>query len=511
MRAVGNKTASARRPGRLFRLQSGGIRALSGALPTGFSLTVRKAATNRLAFYDTFDFRLFDAGFALEGRNGRLLLRRVDDEESIVDVEAPANLEGTLPWDLPPQLRARVEKTLSLRALGCVGSATVSVRQGVLIDDNQKTIARVEVEELSPADGTRPLPRLVRIDPLRGYEEDVTELFAGLAGVMSPVPPGSVVAEVAAAHGRGPEEYVLRPRIDLHGRDPAGFSIATVLSAHLALMEANEEGIRRDIDTEFLHDFRVALRRMRSVLSEFRKILDPESYARASEILKGISSRTGSLRDMDVLLLAKGSYLARVPTALRKGMELYFRRVEEERKAAFEALRLYLEGETYQTHKDGLASCTRSIRNHDGSTTTKEAADRALKRRMRRILRDLTVLKTSDISDQARHDVRIQCKKLRYLFETISPLYPVKSVRRAVKQLKRFQDALGRLQDVAVQQEALLAVVHGDETTHPRVAAAIGALVSSLAGESSSSAGELAALVDQYESQLEQTRRDLLP
>ncbi|MCG8617817.1 MAG: CHAD domain-containing protein, partial [Desulfobacterales bacterium] len=53
------------------------------------------------------------------------------------------------------------------------------------------------------------------------------------------------------------------------------------------------------------------------------------------------------------------------------------------------------------------------------------------------------------------HDLRIQCKKLRYLIEASAPLFHAKEARKLLKKLKRMQDHLGKFNDQSVQQEAL--------------------------------------------------------
>ena len=50
----------------------------------------------------------------------------------------------------------------------------------------------------------------------------------------------------------------------------------SVLLHLLSAMRANEEGTLRDLDTEFLHDFRVAVRRTRSALSQIKDVLPAE-------------------------------------------------------------------------------------------------------------------------------------------------------------------------------------------------------------------------------------------
>ena len=51
--------------------------------------------------------------------------------------------------------------------------------------------------------------------------------------------------------------------------------------------------------------------------------------------------------------------------------------------------------------------------------------------------------------------MRIDAKKLRYLLEFFASLYPKKTLRRLIKELKQFQDILGGFNDMVVQQHHL--------------------------------------------------------
>jgi CHAD domain-containing protein len=53
------------------------------------------------------------------------------------------------------------------------------------------------------------------------------------------------------------------------------------------------------------------------------------------------------------------------------------------------------------------------------------------------------------------HELRIACKKLRYLMEFFRSLYPAEAIGQLVRALKTFQDTLGEFQDLEVQQQQL--------------------------------------------------------
>jgi len=78
-----------------------------------------------------------------------------------------------------------------------------------------------------------------------------------------------------------------------------------VLRRLLQTMQQNLDGIARDIDTEFLHDFRVALRRTRSALGQMRHLFAVSEIQPFRDSLAEIQRHTNRLRDLDVYLLER--------------------------------------------------------------------------------------------------------------------------------------------------------------------------------------------------------------
>ena len=84
------------------------------------------------------------------------------------------------------------------------------------------------------------------------------------------------------------------------------------LNALAEIAEANLPGTLDDLDTEFLHDLRVSIRRARSVLRELDGVFEPTARARLREDLKWAQQLTGPTRDLDVQLLEWDGLVAHV-------------------------------------------------------------------------------------------------------------------------------------------------------------------------------------------------------
>ena len=78
-------------------------------------------------------------------------------------------------------------------------------------------------------------------------------------------------------------------------------------------MRQNEAGIRADWDTEFLHDFRVAIRRTRSALSQIKGVLPVDAVEHFKDAFRELGRSTNRLRDLDVYLLEEETYRAMLP------------------------------------------------------------------------------------------------------------------------------------------------------------------------------------------------------
>ena len=94
------------------------------------------------------------------------------------------------------------------------------------------------------------------------------------------------------------------PRVALDPTVRADVGARKIHTALLDVLVTNEPGLRASLDAEFLHDFRVAVRRTRSLLGQIREIFPPELTAHFATEFSWIGRLTGPPRDLDVLVLA---------------------------------------------------------------------------------------------------------------------------------------------------------------------------------------------------------------
>jgi CHAD domain-containing protein len=225
-------------------------------------------------------------------------------------------------------------------------------------------------------------------------------------------------------------------------------------------MKANEGGIKADIDTEFLHHYRIAIRRTRSALSQIRDVFPTEATEQFKKEFRFLGRRTNKLRDLDVYLLSEASFQARLPAMMREDILPLFNYLRLLREQALEEVidslssseyaRALEEWETFLNEpiskKPVAANATVPI---------VELARKRMYKRYRRVIKDGDYILTHT-QDDLLHALRIECKKLRYLMEFFTSLFPRKQMTRLIRQLKKLQDNLGEFNDLSVQQEYLM-------------------------------------------------------
>ncbi len=431
----------------------------------GSAFTVSEAARSvalRRLWLDTFDWRLYNSGLALEQISSRgatdLVLTRRDGTILADDHSAGRALKWPGGLDVLPlgPLRDQLGPVVGVRALLPVARAVSSVRENRVLNADDKTIARITVDRMSvtyPAAGTVP-PR-VAVSPLRGYQPQALRLVEQLAAIpgVADGSPSGLEAALAAA-GRRPGDYSSKINVRLSSRMPASVAMAMVLTALLDTLEANVNGTVRDIDTEFLHDLRIAVRRTRSALKLAGDALPEGVAGRFRPEFKWLGDLTTPTRDLDVYLLGFSDMAASLVAATAGDLEPFHDHLRRsravERRLLVRGLRSARFARLSIQWRQALAAAA--------ATRTRPTAARLaggrIARAHRRVIRDGSAI-TATSPPESLHELRKRCKELRYLLEFFGSLYDPGEHWRTVRDLKALQDCLGEFQDTQVQHEEL--------------------------------------------------------
>jgi len=229
----------------------------------------------------------------------------------------------------------------------------------------------------------------------------------------------------------------------------------SIMHGCLAHIQANEEGVLQGKDPEFLHQMRVALRRMRSALSLFKDLVPQEHTAALREELRWLTGELDAARNWDVFgdytlphILAAFPEDAGLQAVAMQSDDL--RRVQDQRaQAAVRAPRYHrlllqlgawLYTQPWQTDAGDERTVAPDRPILKFAARTLQKWDKKLRQRGQQI---------TTLSPPERHQVRIAAKKLRYATEFFAALFPQRQVRRYRKTLAALQDVLGVLNDAA--------------------------------------------------------------
>lgn len=412
-----------------------------------------------LAYYDSFDWRLHRHGLELAIEHGPAgpeadCICAMGERHAPIPTPAPPRCAQDLPaapW------RDRVADALEMRALLPLAELRGERLEFVMDDPAGGTMLRLTLDSFAAIkDATpRPLPPRLRLTA-KGHRKEFrhwADRLSGGFGLASAE--DSQFAAVRNLLGLTPGDPSALPRAPMDPTLRADAALKQVLRHLLRTIQINEAGTRAETDTEFLHDFRVAVRRTRSALGQLKRVLPDRTTQRYAQGFAELGRITSEPRDMDVYLLDFDRYAADLPEALRGPLEplrdLLRRRAETgharlNRHLASAAYRRLIRGweiflDTPPPRRPTAARATLPIH---------ALAGRRVWKLYRRALREGAAI-TLASPPEAIHDLRKTAKKLRYLMELFRGLYPPDKIGPLVKILKGLQDHLGAYQDVHVQ------------------------------------------------------------
>jgi CHAD domain-containing protein len=275
---------------------------------------------------------------------------------------------------------------------------------------------------------------------------------------------------------------LLRKGVKLHPDDTA-FEAVTLIAQYLVRsIQQNEDGIIEDVDTEFLHQYRVSIRKLRSLLTLIEGVYPLEDSRRLKSAFGGYAKDTNDLRDLDVYLLDEAVHRARLDPSLNDGLDALFDDLRGERKRAIQGLKQLFLSNGYQNRKKADQEWFFLPDLPRGPTANKRI-DKLVTKQIRNHY-DEICRKGKSIGDKTPdrqvHKLRTECKKLRYLLELFSSLFSAKEINRVTRRLKGLQTTLGRFNDYCTQRQFLLGRLETSQNLPLNTAAAVGGLIVSL-------------------------------
>lgn len=431
------------------------------ALGEALSARVESRGSERRSWLDTFDWRLYRAGLVLEHRassSGRSSLVLIDLEgRRLAQLPAPA---GGTPdvEDLPAgPLKDRIVGLAGLRTAFVRASAEGRVGMLAVLDAEGKTVGRVAVDgPLVVGGGVEPLPARVRVEALRGYEKDARGV-AKRVGAWPRVRPAeeTLFEAICAAEGLRPGVYRSKPQVQLDPVMSAGRAFGLLLDELVDIARVNVDGTLRQIDPEFLHDLRIAVRSSRAVLKVAKGVFEERPRSHHAAELRWIGDVTTPSRDFDVSLLEFDDLVehAMDPDAMRPFRTLLTRQCRKAHTELNRALRSKRFARILDGWPDELVASEDP--GPEADVPIVQVGGDRLRSAWRQVRRRGNAVTDASPPD-ALHDLRKRCKELRYLLEHLASLYEKSAHKEIVDELRQLQNNLGEYQDADNQRRLIL-------------------------------------------------------
>jgi CHAD domain-containing protein len=241
----------------------------------------------------------------------------------------------------------------------------------------------------------------------------------------------------------------MTPRLDWDAKMDGAQRAARVVALDALDTVADAHDRIRRRDAESVHDFRVALRRLRSWIRLYRPCLDDTLRKRSRRRLGEIADATRTLRDLDVAIAWLRAERNALGDSRLEAATWILGQLKLDRKRAWRKFRKTLRRDFVKTERALRKELSRYVTSHDvgdgGQVSTMGSVTASLLEDQATALG--TAFERVRSADDAKrlHHARIVAKRARYVLEPLSAQTPQLSAVAA--DLARFQDVVGELRD----------------------------------------------------------------
>lgn len=469
--------------------------------PTGRHFSLRPPVELRDTYYDSSDWMIYRAGFALRMRRSRTDSGDAAGTESTeitlkslhsARAGSPARrveLTQRVPVaDMAATLSAgdgigeRIRELIGARPLRELFQAnTRRERQCLLEAGNNLPLAEVDLDETSieaAGGAVRKLQR-VEVECLHSEPAAIDSVVQELCSAASLVPVEAskfqTGLELAGLLPGAPLELGTQ---SLNASQPFSAVLVVILRRYFATMLEHEPKVRAGAAAA-VHDTRVAARHLEALLRATRDI-SPDWARQAHGAVRGLGKKLGAVRDCDVQLEFLDATLRSAPEQRDALLPLRERVAGDRNRARAELLREFDSPrnrafqERWLTELRAPAATTAA-----GAAIAGVVAMDLIRRQARRVFKRAEALDQKSTPDDY-HRVRVAGKRLRYLLDAFESLYGP-AAREYCKTLSKMQDVLGEFHDASVREQRFSELV--TRTAFPAATAfAIGRIVERDAG-----------------------------
>jgi triphosphatase len=285
---------------------------------------------------------------------------------------------------------------------------------------------------------------------LWGAAEELLDVLPFRLGHATKAARGYALADAAT-----PQPQKATP-VRLTDADTVADAFEKIVAGCIAQMQANEAAMLVTGAVEAIHQFRVALRRLRAIVGAYRELIDDTVHAAWSIDLRWAQRACGPARDLDVLVLET---LSPMSSHLQhdEAFQRFLKVANEERAAARRESIQALHNPRYAAMQlqlfQGLHNGTwrHALAGPILEAPVRDFAERLLQSRYKRLMK--LGERWSELPDAELHRLRIFGKKLRYVALAFCSLFKPKATKRFQDRLSDLQDCLGAVNDGAVGRQ----------------------------------------------------------
>lgn len=314
----------------------------------------------------------------------------------------------------------------------------------------------IDQGHIEAGDGRDPISEL-ELELVRGSAQDLFDLAGTLAERVPLMPTDRSKAERGYRLFLGtPDAPRQAAKSTVHPRQSPLDAFRALAFDGLQQWQENTLGALVHDDPEYVHQLRVALRRLRSLIRLFRPALPDSFVERWTEVLRDTAADLGDTRNFDVLL---DDILAPADPAPLMAAELLTPLREHAiavRDTARKAARARL---THADHGQRILGFSADIHRLSNDALNAAADLTAFARLQLNALRKRARKRFTggDILDPAQlHELRVSLKQLRYGLEAFRPLFDTKALKQYLGAVRQAQAELGYLNDVATARTLML-------------------------------------------------------
>ena len=459
-------------------------------LSLGWKLKALGSSNERREYYDTFEWQAFEKGIIIVKKKRTLFLADLKTGMETASLPFPGDPSFFFSEALTPcKLKEKLCSCSKIRAFMKLCSVDALVRSYRILDENEKTIAILTSESLRIVDHhvREPFTHFFALSAYRGYEDEIAYIEKSLMNnkdIDHILEFRELFKVMMCAAKHNVQDYSSKISLTLDPNAPIHESARRLLQFTFSVLRLNEAGIKKNIDSEFLHDYRVAIRRTRSILKQLKGVFDADETAYYLNLFRDLGKRTNELRDRDVYLLQQTNYFNSLPPFLQPSLTLFFDNIAVSQRTLHKQFSRYLSSGTYKSFvKEWEAYLNRSSHPEpeqapNALLSTISVARETIKKASKKVIHHGRII-SQETTDEELHALRIDCKKLRYLLEFFVSIFPHQSISPVILQLKELQNNLGDFVDFTVQLRFLheqLALMPADKL----LAAATGGLMAIL-------------------------------